>query len=213
MEPTATARPMRKDALRNSELVLRAAREVLSESGPETRVEQIAARAGVGVGTVYRHFPNKEALIDELVRLMLTDLIGAAQVELARGDGTGLESFLRVLGRAIAEQRGYRDKLVGRTRVDCGQARLRELIGELLEQAREHGRIGPEIVLGDVLATTWALRGVIMTTGSVAPDAWERHLDIHLAGLRAGATVARPGISTEQLSRISGAATPAEAER
>jgi AcrR family transcriptional regulator len=201
----ATVRPMRKDAQRNNELVLRAARETLAEFGSETRVEQIAARAGVGVGTVYRHFPNKEALIDELVRLLLTDLVGAARTELAREDGSGLETFLRVLGRAVAEQRGYIEKLLGQTRTDCGQLLLRGLIGELLEQARAHGQVGPDIVLGDVLATTWGMRGVIATTGSVAPDAWERYLDIHLAGLRA---TARPGtsasISTEQLSRITG---------
>ena len=208
--PEATVRPMRKDAQRNNELVLRAAREVLAEFGSETRVEQIAARAGVGVGTVYRHFPNKEALIDELVRLLLTDLVAAARTELAREDGLGLEAFLRVLGRAFAEQHGYVEKLVGHTRIDCGQVLLRGLIGELLEQARHHERVGPDVVLGDVLATTWGIRGVIATTGSVAPDAWERHLDIHLAGLRATApSSSHAPISPEQLSRITGTTTHA----
>src|SRR5689334_7111900 len=63
-----TPRPMRADARRNRELILAAARELLASDQPEVQIDAIAARAGVGVGTVYRHFPDKEALMGELVR-------------------------------------------------------------------------------------------------------------------------------------------------
>lgn len=199
-----TDRPMRRDAARNHQLIVDAAREVLSEFGTDATMELIASRAGVGVGTVYRRFPNKEALVDELVHLILDELNDAAAQALARGDGTGLEHFLHVLGQSYSDHRGYAGKLVGRTNIEQGADRLRRLIDELRLQAQQHGHIGPDISLSDVLATTWALRGVIETTGSVAPHAWKRHLDIHLAGLRSPSSPSdKPAVSTADLVRIS----------
>jgi AcrR family transcriptional regulator len=199
-----TARPLRRDALRNQELVLDAAREVISEFGTEASMEQIASRAGVGVGTVYRRFPNKEALIDELVRIILDELVTAATVALARGDGSGLEIFLRTTGHSFASHRGYSDKLVSKLKSQCADA-LFGLMSDLLAQAQQYGTIGPDVTVGDVRATTWAIRGIIQTTGTVAPDAWERHLDIHLAGLRAATLPSRrPPLSATQLTQITG---------
>jgi AcrR family transcriptional regulator len=207
--PGAGVRPMRRDAARNQGLVLEAAREVISEFGTDASMELVASRAGVGVGTVYRRFPNKEALIDELVRIIFADLVTSAREALARDDGTGLEAFLRTIGQAFADHRGYVDKLVGRTKADCA-TQLQTLMAELLDQAKQHGQIGPEVTIADVRATTWAIRGVIETTGSIAPRAWERHLDIHLAGLRAVPLPSnRAGLSRIQLARISGAKRPA----
>ncbi|MFC1431965.1 TetR/AcrR family transcriptional regulator [Streptacidiphilus sp. N1-3] len=203
-DTAADPRPRRRDAARNHQLVVDAAREVLSEFGTDASMELIASRAGVGVGTVYRRFPNKEALIDELVRLILVELVTTAGQELAKDDGSGLETYLRVLGRSLSDHRGYADKLVGRTKAACA-AHLRVLTAELLAQAQQHGRVRADITLGDVLATVYALRGIITTTGDVAPGAWERHLDIQLAGFRApDAPSRRPSLTPAQLARISG---------
>lgn len=204
-------RPMRRDAARNHRLVVEAARGAFAEFGTDASMELIASRAGVGVGTLYRRFPNKDALVDELVQLILGELNDAAARALARGDGTGLEDFLHVLGESFSEHRGYADQLVGRTSVniECDADRLRGLIGELLQQAQRYGRIGPAVALGDVMAAVWALRGVVETTGAVAPDAWKRHLDIHLIGLRAaGAPSERPAVSAADLARIGRAQRP-----
>jgi AcrR family transcriptional regulator len=73
------APPGRRDAVRNYHRVLNAAREVLGESGADASMEEIAARAGVGVGTVYRRFANKDALIDELVRLSMAEALTKAR--------------------------------------------------------------------------------------------------------------------------------------
>ncbi|MHA6758534.1 TetR/AcrR family transcriptional regulator [Streptacidiphilus sp. PAMC 29251] len=205
------ARPLRRDAVRNHQLVVDAARDVLSEFGTDASMELIAARAGVGVGTVYRRFPNKEALIDELVRLILTELITAAELELAKdegggaGAGAGLENFLRVLGRSFDEHRGYADKLIAHTKAACA-AHLRSLIGALLTQAQQHGQVRADITLGDVMSTVYSLRGLVASTGAVAPAAWERYLDIHLAGFRSPtAPSSRPSLTADELARIGGA--------
>jgi AcrR family transcriptional regulator len=77
----------RRDAVRNYHRILDAAREVLGESGAEASMEEIAARAGVGIGTVYRKFASKDALIDELLRLAMEQLTAAADRALTRADG------------------------------------------------------------------------------------------------------------------------------
>ena len=197
------SRPMRRDAVRNQQLVIVAARDVLSEFGTDASMELIASRAGVGVGTVYRRFPNKEALVDEIARLMLSELVEEARRALALGDGTGLEVFLRELGHSLVKHRGCADKLIGHSSTGSVE-QLRDLVGELLDQAKHSGRVGPDIELGDVMTGAWALRGIVETSGGVAPDAWQRYLDIHLAGLRAaGGVSTRPAVTRSQLQEIS----------
>jgi AcrR family transcriptional regulator len=197
------SRPLRRDAIRNQQRVLTAAQSVLGEHGTDATMELIASRAGVGVGTVYRHFPTKDALIDELVLQILADLIAAADDALARDDGTGLEECLRVIGQTFAAHRGYAHLLVGRTPATHGTKQFRQLIGELLEQAKQHGRMGEDVRLGDIVATIWAIRGIIETSASVAPRAWLRHLDVHLAALRCpGRLSPNAPVSERQLARI-----------
>lgn len=201
-EHGAPARPLRRDALRNHQLVVAAAREVFSEFGTDASMEQIASAAGVGVGTVYRRFPNKEALVDEIAGEMLRELSEVARRSLAQPDGSGLEVFLRVIGRSLAEHRGYADKLVGH-KASCVEL-LRDRVAQLLVQAQGCGRVAPGVELGDVMALIWGLRGIVETAGAVVPDAWQRHLDIQLAGLRSVAVPpdSPPAVTRAQLRRI-----------
>ena len=180
-------RPMRKDARRNQLLVIAAARDVLSELGDEATMEAIAARAGVGVGTVYRHYPNKAALFENLVEIIVDELIDTArrcQVQRAAG---GLADFLSVLGQSFADHRGYADKLMRHNDDDRNQV-LRDLIADLLRRAKDEGRVAAAITFDDVMATIAGLRGVINATAtdpdSPAEPVWQRHLEIHLAGMR-----------------------------
>jgi AcrR family transcriptional regulator len=212
-EQDPRARPLRRDAVRNHRLVLAAAREVFAEFGTDASMEQIASRAGVGVGTVYRRFPNKEALVDEISGLMLRELTEVARRSLDLPDGAGLESFLRVIGRSLSEHRGYADKLIGRSKAACVDL-LRDRITALLAQARQAGRVAPGVELGDVMALIWGLRGVVEASGEVAPDAWQRHLDFQLAGLRDAQVPRRstPAMTRAQLGRINAGGSPREGE-
>lgn len=199
--PRTLPRPARRDAARNQQLVTDAARFVLAEHGLDASMELIAARAGVGIGTVYRNFPTKDALIDELIRDIFDDLIAAATA--ARAEVDGLEQFLRHLGSSFVEHRGYSDLLVGRSRAECAAQELREEIARLTAEAKRCGRLAAWVSFGDVMATVWAMRGVIVTGGAAAGDTWRRFLDIQLAALRVTApATTQPPLSAIQLTRI-----------
>jgi AcrR family transcriptional regulator len=181
-QPPRTAR---RDAERNYGRVLDAAREVFGASGADASMEEIAARAGVGVGTVYRRFASKDALIDELVRLTLEDMLAAADQALGRADGYGLDEFLRAIGRSFADHARYADLLISRPADPEASRRIRAALGELTERAVAAGTVHPDITIGDVMALVWGMRGVAQATWEAEPKAWQRHLDLHLAGMRA----------------------------
>src|SRR5215208_7228554 len=83
----ATVRPMRADARRNRERVLAAAEEVFAEGGLRAQIDEVARRAGVGVGTVCRHFPTKHALVEAVLEAMYASLLEAAERAVAEPDG------------------------------------------------------------------------------------------------------------------------------
>jgi AcrR family transcriptional regulator len=201
--PPSRERPQRRDAQRNRALVLSAAGDVLSEHGIDATVDQIAAHAGVGIGTVYRHFPNKDALVDAFVESIFDHLLGAANAQLDRTDGRGLEEFLDVLGSSLSEHLSYAQALAGRPTAQCGADQLRRAITRLTAQATTAGRLADWVTVGDVMTLIWALRGVIDTSHRSAPSAWQRHLDIHLSALRSAEEPStRDAISSRRLAAI-----------
>jgi AcrR family transcriptional regulator len=202
-EPERPPRGARRDAVRNYHRILDAAREVLGESGANANMEEIAARAGVGVGTVYRRFASKDALIDELLRIVMDEVLAATDQALARTDGCGLEEFLRAIGRSFGDHARYADLLLERRADGRAAGRVRTAVDELTARARTAGTVNPDITVGDVLALIWAMRGLVQTAGGVAPDAWQRFLDIHLAGLRSAASPSDVrSLSDRQLSKL-----------
>ncbi|HEY0934133.1 MAG TPA: helix-turn-helix domain-containing protein [Trebonia sp.] len=201
----AASRPPagRRDAVRNYHRILQAAREVLGESGADASMEEIAARAGVGVGTVYRRFANKDALIDELLRLSMAEGLSAARQALARPGGDGLEQLLRGLGTLFAGHARYAHLLLQRSADSAATLEMRAALEELTTRALAAGTVNPGAGVGDVMALVWAMRGLTETTGEVAPETWQRFLDIHLAGLRSpGSLSSCPTISAGQLAEL-----------
>jgi AcrR family transcriptional regulator len=203
-DPAAPRSPAgRRDAVRNYHRILEAARDVLGESGADASMEEIAARAGVGVGTVYRRFANKDALIDELLRLSMGEALAAARQALACPGGDGLEWLLRGLGALFAAHARYAHLLLERSTGGAASLEMRAAVEELTARALAAGRLNQGVTVGDVMALIWAMRGLTAATGEVAPETWQRFLDIHLAGLRApGRLSTSPSMSPGQLSRL-----------
>ena len=178
-----TVRPLRRDAERNRQRILKAASEVFNERGLEVSLDEIARYAGVGVGTVYRRFASKDALIDELLRLATQELIRDAEHALARTDGYGLHELLRAFGRSFAEHARYANLLLRRQPDASAASKLRQAVSKLTSRAVSAGTVNQDITTDDVITLVSAMRGLIHTVPGGTPDAWQRFLDIHLAGM------------------------------
>jgi AcrR family transcriptional regulator len=184
-QPSQDARrAVRRDVERNYQRVLDAAREVFGESGAEAGIEEIAARAGVGVGTVYRRFASKDALIDELLRLSIETLLAAAEAARGAPPEAGLEQYLRACGEEFASHARYADLLLTRPTDPAARARLREALEELTARARSAGAVHSSVTAADVTALIWGMRGLVQAAPDLPPDAWQRFLSVHLAGLK-----------------------------
>lgn len=198
---TIEARPLRRDAAENRDRLLAAAVRVFDEHGLDASVAEIARVAGVGMGTLYRHFPTKETLIDALVRDVLDATIEMGEDALAQPDGTGLEHFLEASTSYQAEHTGCLPRLF-----DADHARVktaRRLIARLLGDAKAHGRIREDLTATDLTLAMISLRGVIESTLPMAPNAWRRHLDLLIAGMRpAPEELPDPPLSAAALDRV-----------
>jgi len=150
------ARPKRADARRNYEKVLVAAREAFAEGGESTSLEEIARRAGVGIGTLYRNFPNRQALLEALY----IDEVQAVCRSAEQLDGadpwqdlnTWLERFIAYIGtkRALAaELLNYLDQ--GAPLFQTCRASLYAAGEPLLKRAQEAGAVRPDVTVADVI--------------------------------------------------------------
>ncbi|WP_042366047.1 TetR/AcrR family transcriptional regulator [Streptacidiphilus neutrinimicus] len=180
-------RPLRRDAAENRERLLRAAWEVFAEVGQDAGVEEIAHRAGVGMGTLYRRFPTKDALLTALSDEILdTVLQRARELAEAHADGKGLEQVLTYIGSVLASHHGCLTRLwqaVPPT-ADTRRAELWSLLAGLLEEAQHGGEVRGDLTLSDVYLAVLSLRGIVDDTAGRAPEVWRRHLCVILAGFR-----------------------------
>ncbi|WP_329562291.1 TetR/AcrR family transcriptional regulator [Kitasatospora sp. NBC_01266] len=184
--PTGT-RALRRDAAENRERLLRAAWEVFGELGPDAGVEEIARRAGVGMGTLYRRFPTKDALITALNDEFLDHLLDSSRRLLAeQPHGLGLEAALWHMGTAMSSHCGCLSRLwqVVPPTADTRRAEFWALVDTLLQQARQAGEVRADLTLTDVYLCVLSLRSLIEDTAAQAPEIWRRYLSVHLAGFR-----------------------------
>lgn len=178
---------MRRDALRNWQRLLEAAREVFAEQGHSARVDDIARRAGVGVGTLYRHFATKDDLLDTLWRELLESIVNqTAQTAAAQPPGLGLEVCLWSIGAEMEAYRGYLGLMWQAFPPAESSHRLDfwALMQRLLDEAQQAGEARADLTLSDVFFCVLSLRAVIDDTADSAPPAWRRHLSLLLAGFR-----------------------------
>jgi AcrR family transcriptional regulator len=177
-------RPLRRDAQQNRQRLLDAAAAVFAERGLEAGVEEIARVAGVGIGTLYRRFPTKDALICALVHDVMSTIMRLASESADCLGGTGLENFLEAASAYQAAHIGVLPRLWKVGSEHHAVEEIRRLVDALLADAKENGRVRADLTSTDLTLVMWSIRGVIETTRDVAPGAWRRHLDILIAGLR-----------------------------
>jgi AcrR family transcriptional regulator len=189
-------RTQRADARRNRERVLVAARGQFAANGLEAQMDDIARAADVGVGTVYRHFPTKEALLEALAADRFIRLAEWAREALEAPDGwEGFCDFLRrsaELGandRLLSEAMAERDAFQGAQRE---KEELMEATAALVERAQATGELRAEIGAQDI---AMLMCGLGRATGPGSFDhamSWERYLEIIIAGLRASGSSPLP---------------------
>ena len=186
-QPTIATRRLRADAVRNRAKVLEAARAAFAEHGAEAQMEDVARRAGVGVGTVYRHFPTKEALAEALIEERFDRTITFARKLVANEPDPwrGLErsfeycaatqerdrAWAAVLARMVGGAMGPRDH------------QMRQLLAvqeQLISRARAAGVVREDLTAADMPALFCALASVVQAGGRN----WRRYLDLLLDGLR-----------------------------
>lgn len=179
---TSTAGGLRRDAAENRVRLIDAALDVFNAEGLDAGVEQIARQAGVGVGTLYRRFPTKAALIDFLVDALLADMTEAAASARSVPDGGGLEHFARSIGDLFSASRCCLPRLWADDTRDY--ALLRRRISLLLRDAQQAGAVRSDISRADVTTMIWSLRGIVACAGEDAAGCCQRHLDYVFAGMR-----------------------------
>lgn len=200
-----TPRPLRRDAAENRRRLLDAAQTIFNKHGLDASVDSIAEAAGVGLGTFYRRFPTKDALITEIVTDMNERLLAVAEAACDRGDGEGLAEYLRAVGAQLSQRRGCLPVLWEQHRAEDIRIELRKRMVQLVDDAKAHGKLNSAVTPADIMILMWSLRGVIETTGDAAPEASTRHLDVALAGLAsAGLTYTTPAITMPKLAARNG---------
>lgn len=194
-------RPLRRDAERNRLLILSAARAVFARRGLEASLDEVAREAGLGVGTVYRRFPNRDALIDALLADGV-ESIGRIVDEAAAMPRAwdGLRHFMASMLELQARDKGLRDVMVFRRVPEMEHDLLRDLVKPtlyaLVERARAAGDMRRDLTATDVAVLEVAALGTVEFTAPAGREAWRRYLAIMMDGMSA-----RPGGITEPLAQ------------
>lgn len=187
--PTADGRPLRADARRNRRRILAAARQCFAEEGLDAQMDDVARRADVGVGTLYRHFPDKRALIDALTVERYRILADIVAEELERDDPwEAFERFVRRVAELAAGDLAH-CQLMG-TRPHRESPELDELearLGELVERCHREGAIRDDFTVADFPLLFCALGRVIERGREDGSETWRRYLEFVLDGIRARA--------------------------
>ena len=191
---TENARPLRADAARNRVRLLAVAYETFAAEGLAVPIDEIARRAGVGPGTIYRHFPTKEALFRAVIEDRVRSIVAQARTLLDADPGTALFAFLREMVRTAAKDHGMADALAGYgVDIDAAapgaEAAFLEVLDDLLAAAQRAGSVRADVGAAEVKA----LLMVCKSTQEFGDGVADRVAEVIVDGLRATShTVADP---------------------
>lgn len=189
-EPEPSDRPLRRDAERNRQRILQAARELFAQRGLAVTLNDVAHHAGVGVGTVYRRFPDKAHLIDELFEQRLAELESLMQEAVDDPDPwRGLRRFLERSLSMQAADCGLKDLMTGMPdgvdRVCRIRDRLLPMVADLVARAQAAGTLRADISPQDVPALQLMLGTLIDASRDLSPELWQRYLALMMRGMAA----------------------------
>jgi AcrR family transcriptional regulator len=182
-------RPLRRDAERNRQRILAAAADVFTERGLDATLDEVARAAGVGIGTVYRRFPDKETLVSELFRDRIDKLVTVAEDRCADPDPWhGLVTYLEYVAATLAGDLGLRQLMMfgtyDRDQVRYARDRMRPVIGRLIERAQASGDLRRDLEVTDVKMIGFMLASIAEYAATTVPQIWRRYLTILIDGLR-----------------------------
>jgi AcrR family transcriptional regulator len=182
-------RPLRKDAERNRRRILHAAAEVFGERGLDATLDDVARRAGVGVGTVYRRFPDKETLVAELFQGRIDDLVAVAEQACTADDPwTALASYLEHMATTMSGDLGLRQMMLfatyGKDRVAYARERMRPVVARLVARAQEAGQLRGDFSATDVPMIAFMLSKATEYAAPARPGLHQRYLALIIDGLR-----------------------------
>ena len=188
--PSRSGRPLRRDALRNQGLILAAAHEVFAEQGLDAPLEDVARRAGIGIGTLYRRYPSRQELVEAVLTDKAQDYLAAA-CDAMRADDPweGFAGYIERIFELQASDQTVADLLTMEMPECPGMAGLRTQIDtaqqSVVTRAIDAGVLRADFTLHDVIVLLLAHRGVVQATAPQGPDAWRRLLCLTLDALRA----------------------------
>ncbi len=186
-----TVRPLRRDAERNRQRILKAASEAFNERGLEVSLDEIARYAGVGVGTVYRRFRTKEELVEALFMDRLDAVAAVADDAFEVADPwSGLVSFMERMAELMAGDLGLRQMLMfaayGRDLVAIARQRNAPLVERLVQRAQAAGQLRADVRPTDIPFIVFMLTEATHLVNAANPDVWRRYLTLILDGMRPG---------------------------
>jgi AcrR family transcriptional regulator len=185
-------RPLRADAARNRVRILEAARSVFAERGMEGTLNDVAREAGVGIGTVYRKFADRDELVEALFEERLETHLGRLREAVADADPWhGFVSFMRLTCTEVAADRGLREVILGQCvgldRLSQARERILPLAAELVDRAHCSGSLRSDFTAADIPLVFLMLGAVTDFSCPLTPDVWERFFVFLVDGLHANA--------------------------
>jgi AcrR family transcriptional regulator len=204
-EAVAPARALRKDAVRNRELLIAAAHEVFARRGSEASLDDVARHAGLGVGTAYRHFANKH----ELLTAMMADILDGLVLELEQAatiedPWRALVVFLEAALAVQARDRGLREVMLGvydPDEMERVHERLSPPLNDIVGRAKAAGVVRADLEPTDIGMFIAMLCAVTEVAGEADPELWRRYLAITLDGIRPGGSPLPVPALDEQVMR------------